>query len=163
VHKSYEKEMMLRLSVFILLVLVGQKAFSEPMIEKAWYCSSKYEVGDLQNIIEDKINFEDGGSYSLSTNITFVAIGGRKSELIAFLDGDYSYGDGLLEYKQVRNINIKIESDDLGMLTSVSIENLKDMLSQNSEAKYKTLKLSNEIWVSQNSVSDEKITCRTTK
>lgn len=142
---------------------MSQKAFSESLVEKTWYCSSKYSVGELENIIEDKINFKKDGRYSLSTNIKFVEIGGKKSELSAFLDGDYSYDDGILEYKEVRNVNIQIESDDLGMLTPDSLENLKDILNQNSEAKYKTLKLSSETWVSQNSVSDEKIACYTKK
>jgi hypothetical protein len=144
-------------------MVVSQKALSEHLIENTWYCFSKDSVGEFEYYIEDEIDFTKGGKYSLSTSVEFIGTNARKSKLISSLDGNYSYSDGILKYKEVRSIDIQIKSDDLDMLTPDSIENLKDMLNQNSKANYKTVKLTNETWVSQNSISNEKVVCHTTR
>ncbi|MCW8109868.1 hypothetical protein OPS25_15280 [Alteromonas ponticola] len=150
---------MFQLSIFVLLMTVSERAFTEPSIENAWHCKTTYDVGEFQNVIDHHINFDSNGKYSFSTSISFVDTNSKKSELLAFVDGDYSFQNDLLEYKNVKNVDIQIKSDELNILTSGSIDELKDMLKQNSDSKYATLKLSNEIWISQDSVSGEKITC----
>lgn len=155
--------MMLRLCILVLLNVFIQKAYSQTHLVNTWHCFSEYKVGDIENLIRDQIVFDKNWKYRLSTNITFIDTNKTTSELVAFLDGDYGYIDGSLEYKTVRNIDIQVKSDGLGMLTAESIENLRNMLSQNSEVKYETLKLSQEVWVSQNSITGEKITCDSMK
>jgi len=155
--------MILKLLAVLTLLMFCCDAKAVSVSDSEWLCKSKYQVGDIQNVIEDRIKLKESGEFGINTTISFIDIQEQtKSQLIAKVSGIYTYTQGSLIYGEISGIDVEVIIDDIGFLTSGAITGLKKMLNQNSEAKYKTVSLTSDQWISVNSISGERLTCLST-